>query len=145
VDDRIHREYGRAPRGREVRGEVSGKKTERLSMIASLRGKKLEAPFRFEGYCDTDVFNTWVEECLLETLQAGDTVILDNASFHTSARTRELIESKQARLLPLTTYSPDLNPIEQYWAIAKARIRKNRKPGQSLPDIIDEVLLSLCN
>jgi hypothetical protein len=50
VDDRIHREYGRALTGREVPGEVNGKRVERLSMIASLRGgKKLEAPFALKA------------------------------------------------------------------------------------------------
>jgi len=145
VDDTIHREYGRALRGKEVSGEVSGKKTERLSMIAGLRENKLTAPFRFNGYCDTDVFNSWVEECLLETLKPGDVVVLDNASFHQSPKTRQLIESKQARLLPLPTYSPDLNPIEHCWATVKARIRKVRKPEQPLAEIIDEVLLSMCS
>ncbi len=145
VDDRIYREYGRAPKGREVPGEVSGKKTERISVIAGLREKKLTAPFRFEGYCDTDVFNTWIEECLISELKTGDVVVMDNASFHKSSKTGELVESKGARLLPLPTYSPDLNPIENYWAIGKARIRKHRKPDQPLVEILDEVLISMCN
>ena len=145
VDDSIQREYGRALRGEEVPGEVNGKKTERLSMIAGLRLDKFTAPFRFDGYCDTIVFNTWIEECLLENLNPGDVVVLDNASFHKSAKTQELIESKGARLLPLPTYSPDLNPIENRWAIVKARIRKHRQPDQPLAEILDEALLSMCN
>lgn len=145
MDERLYREYGRALRGREVPGEVSGKRMERISVIAALREKKMIAPFRFEGYCDTLVFNTWIEGCLLAELEPGDVVVLDNASFHQSPRTRELIESKGARLLPLPTYSPDLNPIENYWAIGKARIRKRRKPEQPLAEVLDEVLVSMCN
>ena len=51
---------------------------------------------------------TWIEECLLTELKEGDVVVLDNASFHKSSQTQELIESKGARLLSLPRYSPDL-------------------------------------
>ena len=145
VDNKVYREYGRALRGREVPGEVSGKKANRLSVIAGLRKKNLTAPFRFEGYCDTDVFNTWIEECLLPELTLGDVVVLDNASFHKSSKTEELISSKGCRILFLPTYSPDLNPIENKWAIVKARIRKHREPEQPLEEILDEVLTMMCN
>jgi len=38
-----------------------------------------------------------------------------------------LIESAGCRLICLPTYSPDLNPIEQWWSALKARIRRLRK------------------
>jgi len=50
--------------------------------------------------------------------------VLDNASFHKSQKTKELIEQKGARLLYLPPYSPDLNPIENYWALLKTYVRK---------------------
>lgn len=49
---------------------------------------------------------------------------MDNASFHKSDETKEIIENNGHRLLFLPTYSPDLNPIENYWAIIKAKIKK---------------------
>ncbi|NKB23081.1 MAG: hypothetical protein GKR87_01535 [Kiritimatiellae bacterium] len=42
---------------------------------------------------------------------------MDNASFHKSSKTRHLIEHHGCHLLYLLAYSPDLNPIEQQWAI----------------------------
>lgn len=92
-------------------------------MIAGLLGKKLIAPWMFEGYTDANVFNTWVEKVLLPELPPGYTVILDNARFHQSAKTRTLIESAGCKLLFLPAYSPDLNPIEEWWAILKTKIR----------------------
>jgi len=67
-------------------------------------------------------------------------VVLDNASFHKSARTQELIENAHCTLKFLPTYSPDMNPIENCWAVIKARIRRDRFPGQPLEEALDYAL-----
>ena len=41
---------------------------------------------------------------------------MDNASFHKSQKTQELIESVGCRVVFLPPYSPDYNPIEKFWA-----------------------------
>ena len=139
VDDALHRPSARAPRGTKVLGEVSGTHTHRISLIAALRESQLLAPMRFEGYCDTLVFNAWLEQVLLPELQPGQIVLMDNASFHKSTTTKTLIESKGCTLRYLPTYSPDLNPIEPQWAILKARLRKHKRPHQSLGKAIDMI------
>lgn len=142
VDASLHRPYGRAPRGTKVLGEVSGTRAHRISLIAALNGSRLLAPMRFEGYCDTQVFNTWVEEVLLPELEPGQTVILDNASFHKSPKTLRLLSRKNCTLKFLPTYSPDLNPIEHYWGILKARVRKIMTPQKPLAQALDQVFLA---
>ena len=139
VDDALHRPYARAPRGTQVLGDVSGTHAHRISLIAALRESQLLAPMRFEGYCDTLVFNAWLEQVLLPELQPGQIVLMDNASFHKSPTTKTLIESKGCTLKYLPTYSPDLNPIEPQWAILKARLRKHKRPEQSLGQVIDAI------
>ncbi|KLT21783.1 transposase [Wolbachia endosymbiont of Armadillidium vulgare str. wVulC] len=47
--------------------------------------------------------------------QYKNLIILDNASFHKSERTKKLIESVECKVLFLPPYSPDLNPIEKFW------------------------------
>jgi transposase len=47
----------------------------------------------FNGSCNTKLFETWVEELLIKELKPGQFVVMDNASFHKSQKTRELIES----------------------------------------------------
>jgi transposase len=54
----------------------------------------------------------------------GQTVILDNASFHKSTTTLELIEAAGCFVKFLPAYSPDLNPIENQWAVLKAKIKQ---------------------
>ena len=139
VNENLQREFGWSPRGEKIQGEVSGQARKRLSVIAALNAKNIKAPFFFEGYTDTEVFNGWVEDCLIPELKPGQTVILDNASFHQSPKTKILIESAGCHLKYLPTYSPDFNPIEPQWAILKARIRKLRRPHQSLESAINLV------
>ncbi|CAL7962563.1 hypothetical protein MIDIC_490013 [Alphaproteobacteria bacterium] len=53
---------------------------------------------------------------LIPALKPGQTVITDNASFHKSQNTRKMIGEARFHLLSLSPYSPDLNPIEKFFA-----------------------------
>jgi transposase len=47
----------------------------------------------------------------MPALPKNSVIIMDNASFHKSDKTRRIIEQWGHRLLFLPAYSPDLNPI----------------------------------
>jgi hypothetical protein len=64
--------------------------------------KQLVATMYFEGNTDTEIFNQWIEEFLIPELKAYQTVILDNAAFHKSPRTTELVESVKCSPLYLS-------------------------------------------
>ena len=104
-------------------GEHTGKRFARTSLIAGLKGGKPLAPMEFKGYCNTDVVVAWVKQMLIPTLCKGDVVIWDNATFHKSPRLLEAFDRAGIGLLFLPAYSPDLNPIEQFWARLKSWIR----------------------
>ena len=65
-----------------------------------------------------------VEQMLAPTLAPGDIVLLDNLRSHKTAGIAEAIAAREAQLLYLPPYSPDLNPIEQVFAKYKALLRK---------------------
>ncbi|WP_162480099.1 transposase [Holospora elegans] len=54
---------------------------------------------------------------LIKELKSGQGVIMDNASFHKSNRSQELIESVKCSIIFLPPYSCDLNPIKSSWPI----------------------------
>lgn len=49
---------------------------------------------------------------------------MDNVSIHKVAGVREAIEARGATLFYLPPYSPDFNPIEQFFSKLKALLRK---------------------
>jgi transposase len=126
LEEGIRREYARSLKGEKVLWDITGKKGSRTSIIAGFNKGKPIAPLYFQGYCDTDVVLSWTQQVLIPELQPGMVVIWDNASFHLSSKFKTLIEAAGCTLLFLPPYSPDLNPIEQWWSALKARIRRLR-------------------
>ena len=79
----------------------------------------------FTGSCDTKLFLAWVKEMLVPELKPGQVVVMDNASFHKSPLIKEAIELAGCKLVYLPPYSPDLNPIEKFWANLKRWINQH--------------------
>jgi len=144
VDNRLFREYARAPRGKKVMADIPGKKRERYSMIGGLLNKKFISPFTFQGGCNSRVLNVWLKDIFLPELPKGTTIVMDNAAFHKAEETRQIIENAGCYLLFLPTYSPDLNPIEHCWHTLKARLKPLiQKTQENFQEIIGKCLLSL--
>lgn len=141
IDKYIYRPYGRTFLGKVIQGKISGKRYQRESFVAGKVGSKIIAPFCYEGTCNTDLFNYWIEHFLLPELIPGQVVILDNATFHKSKKTKDLLESIGCRILFLPPYSPDLNPIEVFWANLKRTIREKVRVLQNLSVAINESFL----
>ena len=137
IDSYLCRSFGWAKRGVKLLGEISGKRFERESFVAAKCGAVILAPFCFKGTCNTNLFNFWLETFLVPTLKPEQVVIMDNATFHKSRKTNEIIEKAGCTLLYLPPYSPDFNPIETFWANFKAKVRSVLKNYCSLSEAID--------
>ena len=81
----------------------------------------------------------WIRDFLLPVLSPGHVIIMDNATFHKSETTRKLIESAGCNLVFLPAYSPDLNPIEKFWAWFKAKLKTVINSFNYLQEAIDHV------
>ncbi len=125
IDMNLCKDRGWGRKNEKLVGKKSGKYYERTNIIAGLVNNKSIAPMVFNGTCNTNFFNAWVEQCLIKELEPGQVVVMDNASFHKSHKTRELIESVGCKLIFLPPYSPDMNPIEKFWAHMKRWIKDN--------------------
>jgi transposase len=88
-----------------------------------------------------ECFRLYVEKVLVPTLRPGDVVIMDNLGSHKAKAVRHAIRAVGARLFFLLKYSPDLNPIEQFFAKLKHWLRKaaSRTP-QTLSSAIANTL-----
>jgi transposase len=144
INQELYRLYGRSPCGQRIYDDISGNRiVPRISMIAAYCDGRLLAPFRFDGYTDAVVFNLWLEKCLLPELTEDQVVVVDNATFHKSTKTRQLIQSVKCHLLFQPAYSPDLNKIEPQWANLKQGVRTNHNPDLSLHQKLDIQLVKM--
>lgn len=137
------------PRGWEQRGKrcqakKRGKRKKRHNMIAALCQNKLFAPFVLEGNVNTEIYETYVEKILVPMLSPGMVLIIDNARFHKSQKIVDLIIAAQCTIRFLPPYSPNLNPIEHYWAAVKHAIRKVAETMENFHDAVVSVLGNLC-
>ena len=76
---------------------------------------------------DGDCFLAYLDQVLVPTLHAGDIVVMDNLRAHHVEGVRERIDATGAQLWYLPAYSPDLNPIELWFAKLKALLRTARR------------------
>ncbi len=77
-------------------------------------------------------------------LKPGMVVIIDNARFHKSKKTVELIEAAGCRIIFLPPYSPDFNPIEHFWAAIKNSIRRLAERSKDFYGAAVQVLENMC-
>jgi len=141
VDDTLNYAYGWSRKGTRCPGEKLGHRTCRVSMAAALCLGHVLSPLTFEGYCDAPLIEAWFAQQLLRELRPGQTVILDNASFHNHEALRAILATKDCFLLPLPSYSPDLNLIEPLWNHIKSKIAHDHTPNRAFRHKVDNAFL----
>lgn len=124
IDTYLYREYGYAPRGQQVFGRISGRKYKRCGMVAAKMGGRILAPFQYSGTMDSGLFEFWFSTQLLPSLERDTVIVMDNASFHSKKRLISAAQNFGCRLVFLPPYSPELNPIENFWSWLKRFLRK---------------------
>ena len=78
------------------------------------------------GSMKGDDFRTFIRTQLVPKLWPGAVVVMDNLAAHKVKGVEALIEKAGARILYLSPYSPDFNPIEMLWSQLKAFLRRFR-------------------
>ena len=142
--------YGRSPKGERVYGDVPHGHWHTSTFIGALRHDGITAPRLLDGPINGDAFLQYVSEVLGPTLKPGDIVIADNLSSHKVAGVAEALARRGARIIYLPAYSPDLNPIENFFSKFKAALRKAGARTfeglvESIAKILDSVTAAECS
>ena len=120
------RRYGRCPRGQRLVSSVPGDlEDDDIRRRAGVG--EIAAPCVFDGPMDGASFRAYVEQFVVPILRQGDIVVMDNLPSHKVAGIREAIEAAGAELRYLPSYSPDFNPIEQFFAKTQSPAVKGRR------------------
>jgi transposase len=132
---------GWAPRGQRLNAKVPHGRWKTMTFLAALRHDRLEAPWLIDGPINGDSFRLYIDEVLIPTLRPGDIVIMDNLGSHKSKAVRRAIRAAGAKLFFLPKYSPDLNPIEMFFAKLKHWLRKaSRRTADAVYNAIAHIL-----
>lgn len=130
-----YRKHGWTRRGAKIFADVPGKRGKRTNLIMAWRSGRWLAPEAFTGSCDADRVNTWLKDKLLPLLTKPGVIVFDNARFHKKKDIAKLYKKHGHRILPLSPYSPDFNPIENSFGTIK-NIRQFKPPDTPIIDII---------
>ena len=128
---------GWAPRGQRLKAKVPHGRWKTMTFLGALRHDRVEAPWFIDGPINGERFRLYVEKVLVPTLRPGDIVIMDNLGSHKGQAVRRAIRAAGARLFFLPKYSPDLNPIEQFFAKIKHWLRK--AAGRTVDAVCDAI------
>lgn len=99
----------------------------------------------YQGGCNRDLFEMWLEKGLLPQLKPGDIIVIDNASFHKGQSIEELVKKAGCELWYLPPYSPDLNKIENWWFVLKNWMKQRWDEFDSFRDCVDAAFKSRPN
>lgn len=117
------REYARAPAGQRVHDSVPRNRGTVTTMLGALGLDGVRAMMTIEGATTAEVFDAFVQHCLVPQLKPGEVVVMDNVGAHKPHSILERIRQAGASVLFLPPYSPDLNPIENCWSKLKAILK----------------------
>jgi transposase len=117
---------GWAPRGARLPGIAPFGHWNTMTFLAALRRERIEAPWLLDGPINGERFLIYIEQVLAPTLLKGDLVVMDNLGSHKAKAVRQALRRVGAKLLFLPKYSPDLNPIEQFFAKLKHHLRRDQ-------------------
>jgi transposase len=101
----------------------------------------------FTGSTDAVVFEDFIEQLLQHCgrwPEPKSVLVMDNASFHHSERVKQMCSDAGVKLLFLPPYSPDLNPIEEFFAELKAYIKRSWEYYETWPDQGFDAFLQAC-
>lgn len=115
--------YARSLEGVRAYGARFYQRGQNVSLIGALALKGLVGAMTVNGGTNGDVFRAFVEQILVPCLWTGAVVVMDNLSAHKVKGIQEVIEAAGAKVIYLSPYSPDFNPIENCWSKLKEYLR----------------------
>jgi transposase len=120
----MRREHAWAERGKRVLGSRPGRCWKTVSLVGAIRLGMKPKLMTNRGSVDGRTFLRFVRKYLVPWLHRGDVVVMDNLNSHKMKSVRAAITAAGALPIYLPTYSPELNPIELWWADLKRALRR---------------------
>jgi transposase len=101
----------------------------------------------FQDATDSEIFEDFIQQLLNHCgrwPEPKSVLIMDNASFHRTDKIKQMCANAGVKLVYLPPYSCDLNPIEEFFAQLKARVRRKWRAWEANPEVDFEEFLEEC-
>lgn len=101
----------------------------------------------FQGSTDANVFEDFIEQLLQHCNrwpEPKSVLIMDNASFHRTEKIQRMCSDSGVELVYLPPYSPDLNPIEEFFSELKQFIKRRWNEYEVNPNQGFDAFLEWC-
>ena len=141
----LARTHARSQQGTRVYDLKPFYRGSKVTAIGAISIKKIVALMTMDNSMDGKAFEVFVEKFLVPELWSGAVVIMDNLSAHKLASITTMIESVGAKIICLSPYSPDFNPIELWWSQLKSFLRTFSPTTTEMVDTVIAVALKLIN
>lgn len=120
----MRREHGWGRSGARVIGRRPGRHCKNISMLGAIALGRRPLLMTHKGGVGTAAFLKFVKRRLIRWLRKGDIVLMDNLRAHKRPEVIKAILAAGAVPVFLPPYSPDMNPIEFWWADIKRQLRR---------------------
>ncbi|MGB7058986.1 MAG: IS630 family transposase, partial [Geitlerinemataceae cyanobacterium] len=120
----LNRTHARSPVGTRVGEFKPFYRGAKVTAIGAITVNKVLALMTLNDSMDGAAFAVFIEKCLGPQLWPGAVVVMDNLPAHKRASIEPMIEAYGARVIFLSPYSPDFNPIELWWSQLKSFLRR---------------------
>jgi transposase len=141
----LTRTHARSQPGKRVYDLKPFYRGSKVTAIGAISIKKVVALMTMDDSMDGKAFEVFIEKFLVPQLWSGAVVIMDNLPAHKLASIIPMIEAVGAKIICLSPYSPDFNPIELWWSQLKSFLRKFTPTTTEMVDTIIAVALNLMN
>ena len=141
----LTRSHARSLQGTRVYDLKPFYRGSKVTAIGAISLKKVVALMTIDDSIDGKVFEVFIEQYLVPQLWPGAVVVMDNLPAHKKASIVPMIEAIGARIICLSPYSPDFNPIECWWSQLKSFLRRFAPTTTKMVDTLIAVALDLIN
>lgn len=117
----------------------------KVSVIGAVTSSKILAVMTIDNSMNSDVFEVYISKLLVPQLWPGAVVVMDNLPAHKVAAITPLIEAVGAKVVYMSPYSPEFNPIENWWSQLKAFLRQFSPTTSQMVDTLIATAMDLIN
>jgi transposase len=119
----LARTHARSQQGTRAYDQKRFYRGAKVTVIGAISIKKVVALMTMNDSMDSQAFDVFIEKFLAPKLWTGAVVVMDNLPAHKLASIEPMIKAVGAKVICLSSYSPDFNPIELWWSQLKSFLR----------------------